>query len=83
MYPMLINNVSQVLDHVHAKRVFFQVGKKFVLLQSALNLLNMLHVLLPHSVEDEDFIQIYYHKGVGEESQYIVHQPHEIGVCIF
>jgi hypothetical protein len=26
MYPMLINNVAQVLDHVHAKREFFQVG---------------------------------------------------------
>jgi hypothetical protein len=26
MYPMLINNVAQVLDHVHAKKSFFQVG---------------------------------------------------------
>jgi hypothetical protein len=39
--------------------------------QSAQNLLNMSHVLLPHSDEDEDVIQIYHHKGVGEESQYI------------
>jgi hypothetical protein len=45
-------------------------------------MLNMSHVLLPHSVEDEDVIQIYYHKGVGEVSQYIIHQPHEIGWCI-
>jgi hypothetical protein len=26
MCPVLINNVAQVLDHVHAKREFFQVG---------------------------------------------------------
>jgi hypothetical protein len=26
MYPILINNVAQVLDPVHAKREFFQVG---------------------------------------------------------
>ena len=73
MYPILINNVAQVLDHVHAKRSFFQVGIKLVLRQSAQNLLNMPHVLLPHSAEDEDVIQIYHHKGVGEESQYIIH----------
>ena len=83
MYPMLINNVAQVLDPVHAKRVFFQVATKLVLPQSAQNLLNMLHVLLPHFVEDENVIQIYYHKGLGEGSQYIIHQPHESGWCIF
>jgi hypothetical protein len=82
MYPMLINNVSQVLDPVHSKIAFFQVGIKLVLLQSAQNLLNMPHVLLPHFAEDEDVIQIYYHKGFGEESQYIIHQPHESGWCI-
>jgi hypothetical protein len=79
---MLINNVAQVLDLVHAKIAFFQVGINLVLLQSAQNLLNMLHVLLSHSVEDEDVIQIYYHKGVGKGFQYIVHQPHESGWCI-
>jgi hypothetical protein len=26
MYPILINNVAQVLDLVHAKEAFFQVG---------------------------------------------------------
>jgi hypothetical protein len=74
MYPLLINNVAQVLDPVHAKRAFFQVGITLVLPQSAQNLLNMPHVLLPHSAEDEDVIQIYYHKGFGEGSQYIIHQ---------
>jgi hypothetical protein len=79
MYPMLINNVAQVLDHFHAKRAFFQVGIKLVLSQSAQNLLNMPHVLLPRFAEDEDANQIDYHKGVGEGSQYIIHQPHESG----
>jgi hypothetical protein len=83
MYAMLINNVSQVLDPIHAKRSFFQVGIKLVLLQSAQNLLNMPHVLLPRSAEYEDVIQIYYHKGVGGGSQYIIHQPHESGWFIF
>jgi hypothetical protein len=82
MYPMFINNVAQVLDHFHAKRAIFQVGIKLVLSQSAQNLLNMSYVLIPHSVEDEDVIQIYYHKEVGEGSQYIIHQPHESGWCI-
>jgi hypothetical protein len=26
MYAMLINDVAQVMDHVHAERSFFQVG---------------------------------------------------------
>jgi hypothetical protein len=34
----------------------------------------MLHVLLPNSIEDEDIIQKYHHKRVGEWSQYIIHQ---------
>jgi hypothetical protein len=79
MYPMLINNVAQVLDHVHAKGSFFQVGISLVLLQSAQNLLNMMHVLLPSYVEDEDVIQIYHYKIFGEGSQYIINQSHESG----
>jgi hypothetical protein len=75
MYPMLINNVSQVLDPIHAKGAFFQVGIQLVLSQSAQNLLNMLHVLLPSSIEDEDVIQIYHHKRFGEGSQESIHQP--------
>ena len=50
--------------------------------QSAQNLLNMMHVLLPISAKDEDVIQIYHHKRVGEGSQYIIHQPHESYWCI-
>ena len=69
MYPMFISNVAQLFDHVHAKRSSFQVGIWLVLPQSAQKLLNMLHVILPSYVEDEDVIQIYYHKGFGEGSQ--------------
>jgi hypothetical protein len=69
MYRMIIKNLSQVLDLVHSKRELFQVGIKIVLPQSAQNLLNMSQVFLPRSAEDEDFIQIYYHKGVGEGCQ--------------
>jgi hypothetical protein len=58
MYPMLINNVAQLLDPIHAKRSFFQVGIKLVLRQSDQNLLNMPYMLLPRSAEDEDVIQI-------------------------
>jgi hypothetical protein len=79
---MLINNVTQGLDPVHAKGPFFQVGIQLVLSQSDQDLINMLHVLLPISVEDEDVIQIYHHKRVGEGSQYIIHKPHESGWCI-
>jgi hypothetical protein len=82
MYPILINNVSQVLDLFYAKGEFFQVGIKLLLPQIAQNLLNIMHVLLPRSTEDEDVIQIDEHKGVGEGSQYIIHQPHESGWCI-
>jgi hypothetical protein len=73
MYPMLINNVAQVLDLVHAKGTFFQFGIYLVLL----------HLLLHSSIEDEDVNQIHHHKIFGEGSQYIIDQPHESGWCIF
>jgi hypothetical protein len=52
MYPMIVNNVSQVLDPVHAEGSFFQVGIYLLFPQSAQNLLNTQHVLLPSSIED-------------------------------
>jgi hypothetical protein len=48
-----------------------------VLLQSVQNLLNVLQVFRPILVEDEDVIQIHYHKGIGERPQDIIHHPHE------
>jgi hypothetical protein len=44
---------------------------------SVQNLLNMLQVLCPTLVEDEDVIQINHHKIIGERPQYIIHHPHE------
>jgi hypothetical protein len=54
-----------------------------VLSQSVQNLLNVLQVFLPNIVEDEDVIQIHYHKIIGERIQYIIHNPHESwwGIC--
>ena len=34
-------------------------------------------MLLPGSIVDEDVIQIYKHKGVCEQTQDIIHHPHE------
>jgi hypothetical protein len=39
----------------------------------------MLQVFHPTLVEDEDIIQIYHHKIIGERPQDIIHQPHESG----
>jgi hypothetical protein len=40
--------------------------------------LNVLQVFCPTLVEDEDVIQIYNHKGIGEGPQDVFHHPHEI-----
>jgi hypothetical protein len=50
-----------------------------VLSQSVEDLLNVLQVFFPTLVEDEDVIQIYNHKGIGEGPQDVIHQPHEGG----
>jgi hypothetical protein len=39
----------------------------------------MLQVFHPTLVEDEDIIQIYHHKIIGERPQDIIHHPHETG----
>ena len=44
MYAMLINDVAQVMDPVHAEGAFFQVGVYLVMSQGVQNLLNMLQV---------------------------------------
>jgi hypothetical protein len=48
-----------------------------VLLKSVEDLLNVLQVLCPTFVENEDIIQIYDHKVIGEWSQDIIYQSHE------
>ena len=39
--------------------------------------LKLLQVIFPTFAENEDVIQIYDHKRIGERSQDIVHQSHE------
>jgi hypothetical protein len=39
-------------------------------------------VFFPTLVEDEDLIQIYNHKVIGEGMKYVIHQPHEGGWVI-
>jgi hypothetical protein len=45
--------------------------------QSVENLLNVLQVFCLILVEDEDVIQIFHHKRIGERMQDIIHHPHE------
>jgi hypothetical protein len=73
---MLINDVAQVLDPVHAEGTFFQVGIYLVLPQGVKNLLNMLQVFYLSLVVDDDVILIHHYKSIGERSQDIVHHPH-------
>jgi hypothetical protein len=65
------------MDLVHVEGSFFQVGIYLVFPQGVKNLLNMLQVFEPSLVVDEDAIQIYHYKSIGERSQYIIHHPHE------
>jgi hypothetical protein len=43
----------------------------------------VLQVFFPSLVEEENVIQIYNHKEIGEEPQDVIHQPHEggWGIC--
>jgi hypothetical protein len=68
MYAMLINDVSQVMNHVHAEGEFFQVGIDLVLSQGVQNLLNMLQVLFPSRVVNDDDVQIHHYKIISEWS---------------
>jgi hypothetical protein len=80
---MLINDVAQVMDLVHAKRAFFQVGVYLVLSQGVQNLLNMLQVFDQSLDVNENVIQIHHYKSIGEWSHDIFHHPHESGWSIF
>jgi hypothetical protein len=79
MYSMLINDVAQVMNPVHAEGSFLQVGVELVLSQGVHNLLNMLQVFFPSLVVNEDIIQIHHYKSIGEWLQDIIHHPHESG----
>ena len=45
--------------------------------KSVEDLLNVLQLICPTFVENEDVVQIYDHKRIGERLQDIVHQSHE------
>ena len=72
MYAMLINDVSQVMDPIHAEGEFFQVVVELVLPQAMHNLLNMLQVFCPSLDVNEDVIQIHHYKSIGESLQDII-----------
>ena len=48
-----------------------------MLSKSVEDLLKVFQVIFPNFVENENVIQIYDHKRIGERSQDIVHQSHE------
>lgn len=47
MHAMFIYDVTQVLDLVHDKGAFLQVGTQFVFLKGLKDLLNVLQVFFP------------------------------------
>ena len=68
MHPMLIHNVAKILDSRHAKWALLEIGVQLVLSKSAEDMVNVLQVIFPTFVENEDVIQIYDHKIFGERS---------------
>ena len=62
MYPTLINNLSQILNLVHAKSALVQIETQLVLLQCLEDLSDVVEVLFPSMVEDQDVIQVHYYK---------------------
>jgi len=61
-HPSFINNVSQILNLGHAKSAFLQIGTQLVLSQCLENLSDVVEVLFPTMVEDQDVIQVYHYK---------------------
>ena len=62
MYPILINNVSQILNLGHSKSALVQIGTQLVLPQCLEDLSDVVEVLFPSLVEDQDVIQVHYYK---------------------
>ena len=62
MYPILINNVSQILNLGHAKSALVQIGTQLVLVQHLEDLSDVVEVLFPSLAEDQDVIQVRYYK---------------------
>jgi len=62
MYPLFINNVSQILNLGHAKSAFLQIFTQLVLPQCLENLSDVVEVLFPSLAKDQDVIQVYHYK---------------------
>ena len=48
-----------------------------MLLQALEDLPNIVYVLFPTLIEDQDIVQVHYHERVGKGTKYVIHQPHE------
>ena len=56
MYTLIINDVPQILNLGQAKGTFLQVSTQLVLSKGLKDLLNMVEVMFPNLVEDQDVI---------------------------
>jgi hypothetical protein len=62
MHPMLINNVSKILNLGYAKSAFLQIGTQLVLSQCLEDLSDVVEVLFPSLAEDQNGIQVHHYK---------------------
>ena len=62
MHPLLINNVSQILNLGYAKSAFLQIGTQLVLPQCLEDLSDMVELLFPSLAEDQNAIQVHHYK---------------------
>ena len=73
MHTLLINDVPQILNLGHTKSAFLQISTQLVLPQLLEDLSDVVEVLFPTLAEDQNVIQVYYYKGVGEWPQDVLH----------
>jgi hypothetical protein len=62
MHPLLINNVSQILNLGNAKSAFLQIGTQLALPQCLEDLSDVVEVLFPSLDEDQNVIQVHHYK---------------------
>ena len=53
MHSVLIHDVLHILDPLHTKLALFHIGMRFLLLEIAQFLLNVMHMLLPYLIKVE------------------------------
>jgi hypothetical protein len=59
MHPMLIHNVSQILNLGYAKSSLLQIGTQVVFSQCLEDPSDVVEMLFPSLVEDYDVIQVH------------------------